>query len=129
MSDSFMRQPLAFTPNSTMTGSATIKSLAFYMGKFSGCSFQAVWSGTPTGTFKIMVSNDFQPAANGSQVNPANAGTWTDLGVTVPSNPAGSASNTFIPVYASCAYWIQLWYTNSGSTGVLSGTFVGKYGG
>lgn len=129
MSDSFMKQSLAFLPNATMSSTNTIKSQGFYMGKFSGCSFQAVWTGTPTGTFAVYVSNNFQPSATGSQTSPANAGTWDNLSVSVAGNPAGSAGSVFIPVYASCGYWIQLWYTNTTGTGALSGTFVGKYGG
>ncbi len=129
MSDAFMRQPIIPTPNSAMTGVTTIKSQAFYMGKFSGCSFQPVWTGTPTGTFTVMISNDYNPAANGSQVTPQNAGTWSNLGASIPQNPAGAPGNTFVPIYASCGYWIQLWYTNTSGVGVLSGTFAGKYNG
>lgn len=129
MSDSFMRQPLSFTPNATMTGTSTIKSQPFWLVKFSGVSFQPVWTGTPTGTFEVYVSNDYQPSATGSNTSPFNAGTWTSLNASISGNPAGSASNTFIPIYASCGMWIQLWYTNASGTGACSGTFVGKYGG
>jgi len=129
MSDSFMRQPIIPTPNNVMTGTATIKSQAFYMGKFSGCSFQPVWTGTPVGTFTVMISNDYNPAANGSQTTPQNPGTWSNLGASIPQEPAGSAGNTFIPIYASCGYWIQLWYVNTSGVGALGGTFVGKYNG
>lgn len=130
MSDSFMKQPLAWSSSGSMTGTSTIKSQAFYMGKFSGCSFQPVWTGTPTGSFAIYVSNDFQPSATGDQSSPANAGTWTELpGVTVTGDPAGSAGNTIIPIYAPCVYWIQIWYSNSSGSGTASGTFVGKFGG
>jgi|SRR6185312_8545795 len=129
MADSFMKQVLSFSPNASMTGTSTIKSQAFWLVKFSGCSFQPSWTGTPTGTFKVFVSNDFMPSATGDQSNPANAGTWTDLGATVSANPSGSAGNTFIPIYASCGMWIQLQYTNTSGAGTASGTFVGKYGG
>lgn len=129
MSDSFMKQALALIPNNSMTGTTTIKSQAFWLVKFSGCSFQPVWTGTPTGSFKVYVSNDFMPSATGDQSSPQNAGTWNDLGVTVSGQPAGAAGSTFIPIYASCGMWVQLWYTNTSGTGTLSGTFVGKYGG
>ena len=129
MSDSFMRQALSFSPNANMTSTDTIKSQAFWLVKFSGCSFQPIWTGTPTGEFAIYVSNDFQPSATGDQSNPANAGTWTNLGASISGQPAGSAGNLFIPVYASCGLWIQLWYANTSGSGVASGTFVGKYGG
>lgn len=131
MSDSFMKQLIIPSGYSgVMSGTNMIKSAPFWLVKFSGCSFQPVWSGDPAGTFTVMVSNDFQPAANGSTLMPINAGTWTALpGATIPANPSGSAGNTFVSIYASCAYWVQLWYTNTTGTGTLSGTFVGKYSG
>jgi hypothetical protein len=127
MSDSFMKQTIV--PSGAMTGTTTIKSQAFSMLRTSGCSFQPIWTGTPTGAFTIMVSNDFQPSLSGDQTNPINAGTWSDLGATIPTNPAGSVGSTFVPIFAPCTYWIALWYTNASGSGVLGGTFVSKYGG
>src|SRR5580658_8063185 len=101
---SFMKQTIV--PSGAMTSTSTITSQALPLITFSGCSFQPIWTGTPTGTFYIYVSNDYVPAANGSQINPQNSGTWSLLpGALIQTNPSGSAGNTFIPVFSSCGYW------------------------
>jgi len=116
--------PTAIVPSGSMTGTTTITSQVFDIRSLEGCAFQPKWSGTPTGTFSIMVSLDYQPNPSGG--TPLNAGTWSNLGASVPSNPGGSAGSTYIPVYASCAAWVQLSYTNASGSGALSGMFVGK---
>lgn len=128
MSDNFMRT--ALLPTGAMTGNATITTQAFNMSKFAGCSFQPVWSGTPTGAFTVWVSNDY--ASSPALTNPAapfSVGTWDNLGASVPTNPAGSAGSTFIPVYAACSYFMLLQYINASGAGVMSGYFAGKYRG
>lgn len=115
---------IAMIPTAAMTGSATIHSQAFNIEYQAGCSFMLVWTGTPTGTFTVEVSNDYVP--NLQSTTPLNAGTWVNLGASIPASPAGSASNTFIPIYASCASFIRLTYVNSSGTGVLSGMFTAK---
>lgn len=118
----------SIVPSGAMTGTNTIKSQVMSLLNCASGSFQATWTGTPTGTFSVYVSNDYVPCANGNPATPANAGTWDNLGATVSPEPAGSAGSTYIPVYASGAKYIQLWYTNSTGSGVLGGTFVGKNG-
>lgn len=103
---------LAFSASSAMSGTATITSNAVDVSNFQSTSFQPVWTGTPTGTFKVLVSID--------GVN------YSDLGASVTGNPAGSASNTYIPVYASCAKWMKLQYTNASGSGTLSCTALQK---
>jgi hypothetical protein len=116
-------------PSGAMTGTSTITSQPFDINKLTGGSFQAVWTGTPTGTFSVYVSNDYMPSATGGNNPPANPGTWDNIGASIPVNPAGSAGHTFIPIFACGALWIALWYTNASGTGVLSGTFAGKFTG
>jgi hypothetical protein len=119
----------ALIPSGSMANT-TITSQAFSMEKFAGCSFQPNWTGTPTGTFNVFVSNDYasSPALK-NDANPMSVGTWTNLGVSIPMIPAGSPGNTFIPVYAACSYYIILQYVGSGGAGVLGGYFAGKYNG
>lgn len=95
-----------------MTGTTTITGQIYDVGTLEGFAFQPVWTGTPTGVFTILVSLD--------GVNFAN------LGATIPTSPAGSAGNTYIPIYAACAKYLQLSYTNATGSGTLSCTVYGK---
>ncbi len=111
-------------PSGAMTGTAVITSQVFDIGSMEGAAFQPTWTGTPTGTFVVLVSLDYIPNPTGG--TPINAGTWDNLGASVSGNPAGGAGHTYIPVYASCARYIQLQYTNASGSGVLAGMFAGK---
>jgi hypothetical protein len=117
--------PLAIVPTGAMTGTSTITSQVFDCRSLESCAFAPVWTGTPTGTFNILVSLDYVPSPTPG-ASPLNAGTWNNLGASVSGNPAGTAGSTYIPVYASCTAFIQLQYVNSSGTGVLSGSFIGK---
>ena len=114
----------AIIPSGAMTGTTTITSQVFDVQSLEGAAFQPTWTGTPTGTLTVQVSLDYVPSPSGG--TPLNAGTWTNLGASIPQNPAGSAGNTYIPIYASCAAYIQLSYTNDSGSGVLGGMFIGK---
>ena len=111
-------------------GVGNIYTQPFKMEKFAGGSFQPNWTGTPTGVFTVWVSNDYgsSPALT-DPANPFSVGTWTNLGASVSGNPAGSAGNTFIPVYAACSYYIILQYAGASGAGPMGGFFAGKYNG
>jgi hypothetical protein len=115
----------AILPTGAMTGTATIHSQVIDATQFEGIAFQPQWTGTPTGTFIVEVSLDYVPnlASGGT---PRNPGTWDNLGVSFPSNPAGTSSHCYCPVYASCTGYIRLTYTNASGSGVLSGMVIGK---
>lgn len=116
----------SLTPTGPM-GVGSITSQAFNLSKFGGCSFQPKWSGTPTGTITILVSNDYGTAPGLTDpTNPTSVGTWTNLGVSIPAEPSGAPGNTYIPVFASCAAWICIQYSGSSGSGVLGGYFAGK---
>jgi len=108
----------------SMSGTSTIHSQVFDMRKNEGCSFQPIWTGTPTGTITIEVSLDYVPNLQSS--TPINAGTWTNIGASIPTQPAGSSGSTFIPIYAACTAWIRLTYVNASGTGAMSGMFMSK---
>lgn len=92
--------------SAVMSGTAVLTSAAIDSSNFESMSLQPVWTGTPTGTFIVLVSLD--------NIN------YADLGASIPTQPAGSAGSIFIPVYGSCAKWIKLQYTNASGSGVLS---------
>lgn len=115
----------AIVPSGAMTGSTTIYSQVFDIRYQTGCSFAPVWTGTPSGTFTVQVSNDYVPNLQNASA-PVTPGTWNTIQTMVPTQPAGSASNTFIPVYAIVANYIRLVYIGSSGTGTLSGAFTAK---
>ena len=74
-------------------------------------SYQIKYTGTPTGSFSVQVSNDEE--------------TWEDLTLSVPVSAIGSADNHFIDA-ESAANFIRLVYTASSGTGVLQAILVAK---
>lgn len=131
MSNNFLQTAIVWTSSGAMTSTNVITSQAINLSKFTGCSFQPKWIGTPTGTFAVLVSNDYgtSPALTNA-ANPTSVATWTLLpGSSVPGNPSGSAGNTFVPNYASCAAFMVLQYTNASGSGTASGFIAGKENG
>jgi hypothetical protein len=94
----------------TITGPATIIQM------LPGISYSFVWTGTPTGTFAIQVSNDYAQNNDGTV---RYAGTWNTLPTasfqgTYPA-PAGSAGNGFLDVFGTNAYAVRVVYTGTGA--------------
>lgn len=86
-----------------------------------GISYDLAWTGTPTGTFQVQVSNTYSQDAEG---NPSNPGNWNTL---PPSSftgtypiPAGSSGNGFLDVVGTEAVWIRLQYTAASGAGNLT---------
>lgn len=75
-------------------------------------SWQVSWTGTPTGTISFNGSNDgvnFYPVT-----------------VTVPSQPAGSASHCMIERNQFPFRFIQMQYVNASGSGTLTAVMFGK---
>lgn len=107
---------------SNMTGAVVLTSTAVLLAGRTDCSFHAVWTGTPTGTFSFEFSNDLTSTA-ASVVN------WT--AATLPAafaagNPAGSASSFGFEFSPITFRWLRTKYTNSASTGTLFVTAEAK---
>lgn len=73
--------------------------------------YQIVYTGTPTGTFSVQVSNDET--------------TWEDLTLSTPVTASGSADNHFIDCETS-AKFIRLKYTSSSGSGTLQVKLTAK---
>lgn len=99
----------------SITGPATIIQL------LPGISYDIVWTGTPTGTFQVQVSNTFRQAADGTITN---AGHWTTLPAASFSGtypvPSGSADNGFLDFVGTEAYAVRLVYTAVSGSGTLT---------
>jgi hypothetical protein len=73
--------------------------------------FQLLWTGSPTGTFSVQVSND--------EV------TWADLTLSAAIAAAGSGDNAFIDAETGAAF-IRVKYSASSGTGTLQAHIVAK---
>jgi hypothetical protein len=86
-----------------------------------GISYDLVWTGTPTGTFQVQVSNSYSQDPEG---NPINAGSWNTLPTSSFSGtypvPAGSSGFGFLDVVGTEAAWVRLQYTAASGTGTLT---------
>jgi len=91
--------------SSTITGESTN---ILYTDRVS---YQIKYTGTPTGTFSVQVSNDEE--------------TWEDLTLSVSVTATGSADNHFIDCETGASF-IRLVYTASSGAGTLQAILVAK---
>lgn len=84
-------------------------------------SIQAVFSGAPTGSLKLQLSNEI--IANTADPNSA-ISEWTDY---AGSSVAVAAAGSHIYNISNMGYkWCRLVYTRTGGNGTLNATLVGK---
>lgn len=95
-----------------MTGTAVVNSDAVLMGGMKYVAIQFVWTGTPTGTFIIQVSND-------------GGTTWTTVDDLGTISASGAAGNHMVDVITG-AKQVRASYTNASSTGTLNAYAQGK---
>lgn len=86
-----------------------------------GISYDLVWTGTPTGTFQVQVSNSYSQDNEGNAIN---AGSWNTLPSasftgTYPT-PSGSSGFGFLDVVGTEAAWVRLQYTATSGVGTLT---------
>jgi hypothetical protein len=121
----------AFGTNN-MTGTGVISRI-IDIDEIDNISFDCAWTGTPTGTFTVEVSNSFLPNTTNMNGTPIRVGTWQSVTSAVDgtiTNPAGSASNClfgFNPtkLAMSCTY-LRFRYTNTSGSGQLEVYVNGK---
>lgn len=107
---------------------STITSPVTNINRLPGISYDLVWTGTPTGTFAVQVSNSAQFDSRGNYI--AGTGNWN----TLPSSsftgnypaPSGSAGNGMLDVVGTEAAYCQLVYTASGGAGNLTVVVASK---
>ena len=120
-----------FSPYQVVTNgdaSGSIVSIVTIVQNLSMVSYDVSFTGTPTGTLSVQVSNTYTQNAAGQVLNP---GRWTNLplsGTTVVlgSVPIAAAGNGFIDVDQIGSYAMRLVYTAISGSGTMNATINGK---
>ncbi len=108
-----------------MTGTTVLTSLPSNIKYKDSVAVQLSWTGTPTGTFAVQGSVDYnpgQPQSGGGQ----NAGHWTAIPLSPPPIASGSADQILMNLDQLAFPWIRVVYTNVSGTGVLTGYISAK---
>lgn len=116
---------LIFT-NGSMFGTQVITSLPSQVSFKDSIFYQFQWTGSPTGSFAIQTSADYNPGLPQTGKAP-NAGVWNSYALS--PTPAASGSGSFVATVeiAQCgAPYIRAQYTNTTSSGVLTGYIFAK---
>lgn len=118
-------------PKST-TMNATINSTAIQVYDAFSFSIQIVFTGTPSGTFKLQMSDDVafsgQPNANGSGLNAA-AVNWTDIANS--SFDVAAAGNVAWDYSSPGFNWVRVVYTDTSgasSTAIITSSTCNQKG-
>lgn len=121
----------ALLGNQTMTGTNVLTSAVTDIRYKDSVAIECEWTGTPNGTFAIQGSCDYSPS-NSAQgtAGPPNTGTWVTLPTTDVNGVAlaatGSSGNFLANLNQLAFPYIRVQYTNTSSTGVLTGYIAGK---
>lgn len=98
---------LNMIPNGAVSLGASANLAAVSLEHISNYSIQIVFTGTPSGTFKLQCSND--------ELSPSN---WTDVG---SSDQAVTTAGDLVWNVENAGYkWVRVVYTRSSSTGSLT---------
>src|ERR1700691_3387351 len=115
MSSRPLAGPYPVITNASMTTS--VISTPTIIQNLSMIGYDISWTGTPTGTFSVQVSNTYAVNAAGQVYNPGN---WTTITLSSPTAAAGTSGNGFIDIDEMSAYAIRLVYTAASGTGTLN---------
>lgn len=102
-----------------MTGTSTITSLVTEIRGFDNIAYEIDFTGTPTGTFSVEVSNSYDPITNPNQV-------FIPLVLSPVPVASGTAGFIGIDINQSGFQWIKLVYVNISGSGVLNSFVTGK---
>lgn len=118
----------ALNNNQTMTGTNVLTSVVSNVWYKDSVAIQLQWTGTPTGTFVVQGSLDYNPqlAQNSNQSGAPNNGTWTSLVLSSTPAASGSSGQALINLNQLGFPYIRTQYTNASGTGVLTGFLSAK---
>lgn len=110
--------------------SSNITSKVTIIDNLSMMSYSYVWTGAPTGTIQIQVSNDYKLNSAGTGV--LNPGTWTALTFSVNGTTTnsiavtGTSGSGFADIDQIGAYAIRTVYTAASGSGTLNSFYNAK---
>lgn len=84
---------------------------------------QLIFTGTPTGTFSVELSIDYQQDQQGNVIN---AGNWTAMSFSSSPVASGAAGTVYIDINQISAPWMRVKYTKTSGTGTLQGYLTAK---
>ena len=114
--------PFPVISNGNMSGS--LISDVTILQHLSMLSYDISWSGSsPVGVISVQVSNSYALNPDGSVKN---AGSWTTLTLSSPTNVSGNTGNGFIDIDATAGYACRLVYTRTSGSGSLNVIVNGK---
>jgi hypothetical protein len=96
------------TAAGTMSSTNTIYTNILGISVMDNVGIELTWTGTPTGTFQVMVSNSGINFYALSGFNPS------------LTQPSGSAGGTYIQLSPIAARYMFIQYTNSSGTGTVT---------
>lgn len=122
--------PVNMLPSGAQSMATSYKSIGIDLNQTVLYSIEAVWTGTPTGSFNLEVSNDIVPinSAVGNPVAQDPAGHVINWVTYTGSSTAVSGPGNFLWNVLEAGYrWVRVSYTASSSTGSTTQiTFSGK---
>jgi hypothetical protein len=109
--------------NGVMTGTSAITSNALNIRFLDNIGVQFNFTGTPTGTFQVLVSADHEQDPEGNVTVP---GTFIPVTLSPAPVASGSAGQIYIDLNQLSAPWLEVSYTNASGVGVLNAFATAK---
>jgi len=117
-------KPYQVVTNGDMSQSSITSSITNIQG-LDNTGYQLNFTGTPTGTFSVQVSMDYQPGTSPNS-QPANAGNWISLPLSPAITASGAGDVAYIDLNQLSTPYIRLVYTRTSGTGTLQAFVVSK---
>lgn len=86
-------------------------------------SIQLNFTGTPTGTFDLQMSDDYVQDSQGVVID---AGNWISIPGSSTASASGSADQIFMDINQVSSPWVRVVYTRASGTGSLDMFVTGK---
>lgn len=97
--------------------SANISSAGVNTESVDNVGVELSWTGTPSGAWKIQASNSSTDGSNG---------TWTDLSMTIGSQPTGAAGGFLLDLNQFPFKYVRIVYTKTSGTGTANAYLYAK---